>query len=186
MRFDVEDITRLDNAGSLEAVILHEMGHVLGFGTIWTYLSLLQNPASDTTGAPLVDTYFSGSAAIAAFDSLGGTAYSASQKVPVENDNTQYGVGSLNGHWRESVFTTELMTPSLNSGVVNELSAVSVASLEDMGYQVVFGSSDTYAWPAPPAAMAASTGHITMIDDMWLGPIYLVDSSGRITGLFRR
>jgi hypothetical protein len=187
MRLDFADLATLESRGELETVILHEMGHVLGYGTLWSYGSfdLLQSP-SDTAPGALVDTYFSGSAAIAAFDSLGGSTYNLGQKVPVENDNTQYGLGSLNGHWRESVFATELMTPSLNSGVVNQLSAVSVASLEDMGYQVVFGSSDTYALPAPPAAMAASTGHIAMIDDIWLGPIYRVDGNGRITGVVKK
>ncbi|UCD25102.1 MAG: hypothetical protein JSW51_04030, partial [Gemmatimonadota bacterium] len=184
MVFDVADLSRLQSRGQLEAVILHEMGHVLGFGTIWPLLNLLQNPASDTTGAPIVDTYFSGSAAIAAFDSIGGTAYNLGQKVPVENDNTRFGTGSLNGHWRESVFGTELMTPQLNAAT-DELSIVTVASLEDMGYLVVLGSTDAFVWPAPPRA-ASSAGQVLMVDDMWLGPVYKVDSSGRITGVFRR
>ena len=183
MRFDVADLTRLELRGELELVILHEMGHVLGFGTLWNTLGLLQNP-SDTAGA-IVDTYFSGSAAIAAFNSVGGTAYNAGQKVPAENDNVRYpSLGSLNGHWRESVFDTELMTPELD-GASDALSMVTVASLEDIGYQVVLGSSDTYAWPAPPSA-AGRTSRILMIDDIWLGPIYRVDENGRIVGLLKR
>ncbi|CAM9790169.1 unnamed protein product, partial [Laminaria digitata] len=32
MRFDIDDITNLENRGTLEGVILHEMGHVIGVG----------------------------------------------------------------------------------------------------------------------------------------------------------
>lgn len=32
MTFDIEDIDDLEDAGSFEAVILHEMGHVIGIG----------------------------------------------------------------------------------------------------------------------------------------------------------
>ena len=52
---------------------MHEMVHVFGFGTLWTPLGLLQQP-SDTAPAAIVDAYFSGAAAIAAFDAVGGTA----------------------------------------------------------------------------------------------------------------
>ena len=54
--------------------------------------------------------------ALAAFNAVGGAAY-PDAKVPVENDNTTFGIGSLNSHWREEVFNNELMSPALNSPV---------------------------------------------------------------------
>jgi hypothetical protein len=183
MNFDTADLSRLETNGTLEAVIMHEMGHVFGFGTLWRGLGFLQQP-SDTAPAGIVDTYFNGATAIAAFDVVGGTTY-AGQKVPVENDNTQFGVGSLNGHWRESVFSTELMTPRLNSSVTNPVSRVTAAAMQDIGYQVDLNAADSYSWPAPPAG-AGTGGDVIMLDDIWLGPIYRVDSGGRIIGLVRR
>jgi len=188
MRFDVADLSRLETNGELEMVIIHEMGHVLGFGTLWGPFGfdLLRTP-SDTAPATIVDTYFSGAAAIAAFDSIADPDYTAGQKVPVENDNTRFGEGSLNGHWRESVFDTELMTPQLNGGVSNELSVVTVASLEDMGYMVVRMFADGYAWPAPPAVVAArASSSVVMLDDTWQGPIRVIDEGGRVIGIVRR
>lgn len=32
MNFDIDDIAQLENQGTLEGVILHEMGHVIGVG----------------------------------------------------------------------------------------------------------------------------------------------------------
>ncbi len=184
MRFDVADLAMLVNNGELELVILHEMGHVLGFGTLWNTFGLLQN-RSDVSPAPIVDTYFSGASALTAFNSIGGNAYTAGNKVPVENDNSRYGLGSLNSHWRESVFATELMTPSLNSGVPNQLSVVSVASLEDIGYQVAFTAIDVFTWPAVQAAMGPMR-RIFLEDDVWQGPIYTVDATGRVVGVVRQ
>ncbi|NNK62505.1 MAG: hypothetical protein HKO98_04780, partial [Gemmatimonadetes bacterium] len=48
MRFDIADLDRLAQSGRLEDVILHEMGHVIGIGTLWSTLGLLQNPVQDT------------------------------------------------------------------------------------------------------------------------------------------
>lgn len=184
MIFDTADLNRLETDGDLEAVIAHEMGHVFGFGTLWgPPLSYLQDP-TDTLPATPVDTYFNGSAAIAAFDAAGGAAY-VGAKVPVENDNAQFGEGSLNGHWRESVFDTELMTPRLDGGVTNPLSEVTAASMEDLGYTINAGGSDSYALPAPPAA-AAPVGRVIVLDDIWRGPIYRVDTAGRVVGVVRR
>ena len=36
MSFDTADLARMEADGSLTDVILHEMGHVLGFGTLWS------------------------------------------------------------------------------------------------------------------------------------------------------
>ena len=41
MQFDTADLATMEANGSLVDVITHEMGHVLGFGTIWTDLNLL-------------------------------------------------------------------------------------------------------------------------------------------------
>ena len=61
---------------------LHEMGHVLGFGTVWDELGFYQNP-------PDGDRHFNGPLAIAAFDDAGGWDYKG-KKVPL-NDSA---------HWR--------------------------------------------------------------------------------------
>ena len=87
----------------MQVVILHEMGHVLGFGTIWSDLSLLADPS--LSGG--TDPHFTGAQAIAAFNAIGGATYIASAKVPVEDMG---GEGTADAHWRESVFGNELMT----------------------------------------------------------------------------
>ena len=35
MRLDSADVTTLEVAGTFDEVILHEMGHVLGIGSLW-------------------------------------------------------------------------------------------------------------------------------------------------------
>ena len=76
MQFDEDDMELLEGEGSLQAVILHEMGHVLGFGTLWgpQAADLLVDPADPDTPA-LEDPHFTGALALAAFDAAGGTTY---------------------------------------------------------------------------------------------------------------
>ena len=50
--------------GDFHALVLHEIGHLLGFGAIWDELGFFQNP-------PDGDSHFSGPLAIAAFDDAG-------------------------------------------------------------------------------------------------------------------
>ena len=38
MQFDVADMAKLISNGTLQSVVLHEMGHVLGIGTLWDTL----------------------------------------------------------------------------------------------------------------------------------------------------
>ncbi len=146
MSFDAADLANLEAAGLLDEVIVHEMGHVLGIGTIWNNLGLLQ-------GAGTADPFFTGASALQAFDDVGGGSYGGNP-VPVANTG---GVGTRDAHWRESVFVTELMTGFINGGVANPLSVVSIASLEDLGYTVNLGAADAYTLPGAALA-AAQTG----------------------------
>ena len=164
MEFDATDFERLDRAGNLEDVVLHEMGHVLGIGILWHPLGLLRNPAS-ANAAP--DTHFTGRLAIEAFDEAGGANY-AGAKVPVENTG---GPGTWNGHWRESVLETELMTGYLNGGP-EPLSAITVQSLADLGYSVDLATVDLYRLPGADAApLIKEQERIPYGDDIWRGPV---------------
>ncbi len=132
MLFDTADLADLEAAGQMEDVIRHEMGHVLGIGTVWG--SLL-------SGAGTSDPTFTGSAARGAWDAVaGGSGIS----VPVENSG---GAGTADAHWRESVFGNELMTGYLDPGT-NPLSAVTVGSLADIGYGVDLGAADPFGTAA--------------------------------------
>ena len=131
MRLDEADIAHMEANGNLRDVIVHEVGHILGIGTLWG--GLLVGRGTD-------DPYFTGPAALAGFDAVGGSSY-AGNPVPVENTG---GLGTRNGHWRESVFANELMTGWINAGT-NPLSRVTIASLEDIGYVIDVGAADAFA-----------------------------------------
>ncbi len=180
MEFDVDDMEFLEAEGSLQSVILHEMGHVLGFGTLWMDpFDLLVDPAD--ADPDLEDTHFTGAQAIAAFDAAGGTAYGG-PKVPVENN---FGPGTRNSHWRDEVFETELMTGFLNNGF-NPLSAVSVRSLQDLGYTVNVAGADQFTLNLPTVRVAGPRQGRPMIDDIINDPIRRITPSGRVVGVIRR
>jgi hypothetical protein len=182
MIFDTADVAMLESAGLFDEVILHEMGHVLGYGTIWSLQGLLVGPA----GSGGTDPHFIGANAVAAFDRIGGTSYTGGVKVPVEGMG---GPGTADAHWREAVFGNELMTGFINSGVANPLSVVTVASQGDEGYLVNYAAADlyTHAFSAAARVPAQGTGAtIALGNDVLWAPIYTVDPQGRVTGVFRR
>lgn len=137
MNFDAEDLDYLARNNLLAVVVLHEMGHVLGLGSLWSAMGLLADASLPPVNG--TDPHFTGGAALVAFESAGGAAYHG-PKVPVENTG---GPGSADAHWRESVFGDELMTGFIDVGS-NPLSAVSAASLSDQGYRVDPAESDPY------------------------------------------
>ncbi|WP_084542410.1 PKD domain-containing protein [Calidithermus chliarophilus] len=142
MQFDSADLANLEANGLLDEVVFHEMGHVLGIGTLWNYgRSLL-------TGATGPDPRFVGANAVREWQALGGSG-----NVPVENTG---GAGTRDGHWRESVFDNEVMTGYLNSGA-NPLSRLTIGSLQDLGYTVNYGAADPYSLPGLKASSAAKT-----------------------------
>ncbi len=181
MRFDVADLDRLAGNGQLEDVILHEMGHVLGLGTLWGTKGFLQNAASAGQQAPGPDTHFNGPLAIAAFDDAGGSSRTAGQKVPVQNVGN---AGSINGHWRETTMDRELMTPFLDGGVANPLSIITVQSMADLGYDVSNTDADGYTVASINGVAAAEEdddeSKIPLLDDILRMPLRVVDAEGRI------
>jgi hypothetical protein len=134
LKIDSADINTLAGSGNLQQVIMHEMMHVVGFGTFW-----------DTTSTNLLINYganvsYIGAGGIAGCKAIGGNDVCATS-VPVEG--SQGSEGTVNSHWRESTFGNELMTGFLNSGT-NPLSVMSIRSLEDLGYTVNSAVADAY------------------------------------------
>jgi len=143
MTFDSADLAEMEQQGTLNDVIAHEMGHVLGIGTIWTHKGLL---ADAGTSNPT----FTGAGASQEFGTLlGGGA----TPVPVENRG---GPGTADSHWRETVFHEELMSGFI-AAPGNPMSRVTVASLGDLGYGVDLDAAEAFTLPNVQAlAMAGA------------------------------
>ncbi|MHB1296985.1 MAG: leishmanolysin-related zinc metalloendopeptidase [Gemmatimonadaceae bacterium] len=147
MRFDAADMPELERKGLLETVILHEMLHVIGVGTLWG--DLLVDPQS-------AGVRFTGTQARDACASLAGGAAPCAEAVPVENCldlaiGQTCGAGTRDAHWKESIFRSELMTGYLGTGD-QPLSSFTLLSLADIGYQVNPAAASAYVVPSPAFA----------------------------------
>ena len=175
MEFDEDDLPRLDAQGILVSTVTHEMGHVLGFGTMWDRFDLIENESIG--GNPNADTHFTGPLAQRAFERSGGRNYRGGAIVPVENGGTQ---GSADSHWRESVFDNELMTPFLSAGI-EPFSAITIEAMADLGYSVDLTVADSYRISADGAAGMAVDPEsvIDLSNDIAKYPIVFIDQKGR-------
>ncbi|RYG89735.1 hypothetical protein EU803_16410 [Loktanella sp. IMCC34160] len=130
MEFDIADAEDFDALGLFNDIVLHEMLHTLGFGTLWDYMGLTSGSIATGdlvfTGQNANDVYESEFADIAASDGF-------DFGVPIEMDGA---AGTAGGHWDEVLFVNEIMTGYINDA--NYLSLTSIAALEDMGYDTVF------------------------------------------------
>ena len=156
---------------------LHEIGHVLGFGTLWGKFGFIQDLSWSDSSA---DTHFNGPRAIAAFDDAGGGNYGG-KKVPVQKRD--------GGHWRFIALHNEIMLPARSGEGV--LSAITVQSLADLGYGVDVTQADPYTVHRTAASgkIALGGSAIPNVDvepnlecgvDRMTEPIYVVDQQGRI------
>ena len=144
MQFDSADMANMEQTGMLKNVILHEMGHVLGIGTLWEDHGLLSFNGSSCTDSSTTRISYTGAHANAQFKALGGSG-----AVPVE---TNYGEGTKCGHWSEAALKTELMTGFASKGST-PLSKITVGTLEDLGYTVNYAAADAYTLPLAGAAV---------------------------------
>ena len=160
MSFDTADLEQMEQDGTLNDVITHEMGHVLGIGSVWNDKGLL---ADAGTSNPT----FLGRAAMDEYRALrsDGTL----QPVPVQNTG---GPGTADSHWRETVFGNELMSPFI-AGPGNPMSRMTVASLGDLGYEVDLEAAEPYQLPDlhALAARGALVAHAAPIDVGMMLPV---------------
>ena len=115
-------------------VVLHEMAHSLGFGSIWDRLGLVTNGL------------YTGQNALAEYLQMGGSG----SGIPVEQDG---GSGTAGSHWDEETFNNELMTGYINEGF-NPFSEMSAASFADLGYVI----TQDYASLSEPYILAGWSG----------------------------
>ncbi len=141
MTFDTADLANMEANGTLDDVIAHEMGHVIGIGTIWHLKKLLR-------GAGTARPTFVGVNAMREYGTLKGTKPT---RVPVEDEG---GSGTRDSHWDDDKFVNELMTGFVNPSS-NPLSRMTIASLQDMGYTVDLSAAEPYTLPNGVATATA-------------------------------
>ena len=170
VHLDVADVAQLAASGQLQDVVLHEIGHILGIGTLWEDRGLVAD-----SGSP--NPRYTGAAGLQGYHDLGGQ----SSTVPLENTG---GPGTADNHWREATFGYELMTGYISS-TDNALTGMTIGSLQDLGYTVSY---------APAEPLAVTAGAMTqlrarprrLIERALPSPIIVVDQSGRDVGRERR
>eukprot|EP00924_Labyrinthula_sp_SR-Ha-C_P016506 snap_masked-scaffold_6-processed-gene-5.21-mRNA-1 protein AED:1.00 eAED:1.00 QI:0/0/0/0/1/1/2/0/417 len=175
MFFDTADTARLIELGRLGDVILHEMMHVLGFGTTWAPFKGIDGNFSSnyTVIEDKVFTYdekgdlvirpdnvpkYTGVEGIAEFEKLSGKT---EKYVPIQgaklygnevffNVSAKDGLGSLDNHIDYDTFENALMTYGFDmyGGIESPLTALSLGMLRDIGYTVDTSVADEYIFPA--------------------------------------
>jgi hypothetical protein len=174
MVFDEANLAQLDADGRLGDLVLHEMAHVIGFGTIWGDNGLLVGGCSP--GLP--EPYFTGSSARQAFTGSLTSAFTGSI-VPVEGNGSCNG-GTRDSHWRETVFDDELMTGFIEISGPNLLSAVTAASLRDIRYEVNDAAADDFSMLRTGAAAARTAGtRVELVEPRIQHRPHIVDPRGR-------
>lgn len=145
MTFDTSDTPALEANGTFEDVILHEMGHVLGIGTLWSSSAIAPTLAGRQEVYVDGSGEYTGAAGVAAYNE---EFAQAGAFVPVELGGGQ---GTANGHWNEvdngaaatgivslisgNDLRNELMTGWLNAPLF--ISNLTIASMQDIGYDTV-------------------------------------------------
>ena len=184
MTFDADDIAGLVTSGRLNDVVLHEMMHVLGFGTIWTSSSRIGGVL--LTGGGTDNPRYIGPLATAACAGVGGTGTACAAGVAVEG--LPAGSGTADAHWREATFDSEIMTGFVEAvGVATPLSAMTIQSFSDEAYVVNLAIADPYIVPAPLASRqtrsSVSLGGQTEPWEKILEPVYEVTRTGQVRRL---
>jgi hypothetical protein len=154
-------------------VVKHEVGHTLGFGTLFNLNSLSPDPGE-----------YIGSAGLATYR----IEYDSSANfVPLQNQTFPNGAVAFNGHLDENNpmsdafgrrLRDDLMTPIIsnttnaNNPFRNFLSDTSLAILRDLGYATI---DTTFVAPEPVLGDANLDGSVTFLD---IAPFIQLLSSG--------
>jgi hypothetical protein len=186
MQLDTADLSGLETRGLLENVILHEMGHIIGVGTLWEDKRLLVTGVAGAAPCTTADDpFFTGTLTRQRFADAGGTTFYTGTPVPVENRG---GGGTACGHWRELQFRNELMQGFAKAGGM-PLSAITIGSLADLGYPVSFARADPFQF-LPSLLSARENGdpsvpRVELHGDIWDTDIFAIDPKTGKSTLFR-
>lgn len=182
MIFDSADLAALEAQGQLLDVILHEMLHVIGIGTVWRDGNL--NPSRWT--GDVANPGFTGARALAACRTVHSGTGVCLDRVPIEDCvagvPATCGEGTRLGHWREVTFKTELMTGYISSpGVKNPFSQMTIDALADIGYTVDTDPANDYVVPGASlmAPVSESTATLRQLPAPRL-PAFEIDQAGRV------
>lgn len=151
MEFDEADLPSLEASGLIDNVVLHEMGHILGVGSLWSFRGFV-------SGAGSADPIFTGTGARQQF-TLANTLTYSGPIVPIHNEGP---AGRREVHWRFPLFGNELMNPFAQSGGM-PLSRITAASLADLGYIVNLGAADPYTLSA--ASFSSRPQHVLSLEN---------------------
>jgi len=172
VELDTADLASLDRNGTLDDVMTHELGHVLGLQSFnWARRGLVVNQGG-------LDPYFQGAAGRDGFAAIGGGTYTG-LPVPLENTGGQ---GTRDSHWRLNVLRRELMVGFAQRGGM-PLSQLSVGALADLGYQVRLENAEAFVMPpfgtAAFGALMMPEATVAYGDDHWPSAVWSVDPTGR-------
>eukprot|EP00904_Undaria_pinnatifida_P005738 jgi/Undpi1/2294/HiC_scaffold_13.g05678.m1 len=134
MDFDVDDLALMDKV-ELEFLYLHEIGHVIGFGSNWEECNSCYDDRDPEWTCTAAQKVYS--------DMLGISPPATADIVELRG-----GAGTRCGHWSEKTFVDEVMTGYSEEGADEPLSKLTVASLEDIGYIIDPGTADPYTLPS--------------------------------------
>ncbi len=132
----------------LDDLIQHEVGHVLGLGTIWQRGIFAPLVNGDTAAA---DPIFVGTNALGAFPKLGQSRRFTGRTVPLQLN--------VRGHWRGDVFLGELMAPTLIAAA-QPTSSVTVAALRDLGWVVESEAYEEFTLPETVLSAAVVSARV--------------------------
>lgn len=118
------------DSNALLNVLTHEIGHVLGLGTLPSVAFLV--------GVPGDNARFTGANARTRMAAVGGRDTTGG--VPIENDG-QY------SHWRRASIPDEVMNLNVTGTGLIPISAITLGALLDIGYPVSLAAADAYRIP---------------------------------------
>jgi Leishmanolysin len=133
MVFDKSDLAMLRQDNGFLDTILHEMGHVIGLGSLWEYANL----ATESPNCTYLGVH--ANAEYQALSQCGNTT------LPLERKG---GPGTACVHWDEDCLGDELMTGYLSSfnsdSMRSPLSRLSIAAVQDLGYNVDYSRANPF------------------------------------------
>ena len=137
MTFDIDDFQNSNDEEQLLTIIIHEMGHALGIGSLWS--SRCGEDCSEQ------NQDYECTFAQEQFQEIFGT----DQTLQMSLDETASGDVAC-GHWKEDQFEDlwweDVMTPGYSPGKEIILSTITVGAMADFGYTVNYAGAD----PIPP------------------------------------